>query len=307
MTLARSASCATPDVLERIEQLARDPVPAVRYQVAGRLNTLVETSRDLMWSLACSFADEEPSKGVLKAFLGRPMQVLINLDLERALELILKIRGRTTTGPGSEDVRTKCSSTMASLYVWRGHSLSREAIEAIVASPRSFSSEARNIVFSLREAILWGDVGVDDSENRLIRRRALKLLELLVRAGWSEFREVHSTSDTENDATIDVLRSIAGMLDSAAFALYLGSGAFGDRGDKRAPRPAVSRRLYTEASALMDALIEVQLAPVIHHLVEAFEPSFPTTREASFCEPLKQSVPGAHPVTSMRTWRRTPS
>ena len=269
MTLAGSASCATQDVFERIEQLARDPVPAVRYQIATSLNALAETNSALMWGLAYSFANEEPSKGVLKAFLGRPTTVLIRLDLERAFELILTIRDRITAGPGSDKVQTACASILASLFVWKGHAASREAIEEVASNPRCFSSESAAIAVNQRDAILWGDVGADDSENRLIRKRALELLEALVRSGWSEFREASSSSNTVNDATIEVLRSIAAMLDSAAFALYLGSGAFGDRGDKKAPRPAVSRRLYTEAGGLMDALIEVQLAPVTHHLVEA--------------------------------------
>lgn len=279
VVLARSESCVTPELFEEIERLAGDPVPAVRYQVATRLNALADTNRELMWKLAASFASDDPSMGVLRALLGTPMSVLIRLDLERAFQLLVTIRNRLGEGPGSDKIRNACASILGSLYVWKGHTKSREAIEEIVADPARFSAEAADIAVKRREDILWGDVGASDVENRVVRQRAIGLLEELVHSGWRSLIALGEASSAESadedDPRVEIMRTLAAMLDSAAFALYSGSGALGSRGNRDAPDPAVSQRLYFEADNLLDALTEIQLASVTHHLVEALEAFVP--------------------------------
>ncbi|MBC7292731.1 MAG: hypothetical protein H5T84_01265, partial [Thermoleophilia bacterium] len=51
ITLARHTDWATSDVLMAVEELSSDPVPAVRYQIAARLNALYHTAPDLMWRI----------------------------------------------------------------------------------------------------------------------------------------------------------------------------------------------------------------------------------------------------------------
>ena len=45
--LARHTSCTTPEVLQAIEHLSIDPVPAVRFQIASHLNVLYRTAPEL--------------------------------------------------------------------------------------------------------------------------------------------------------------------------------------------------------------------------------------------------------------------
>ena len=61
VSLARNPDCADMGVLGAIHLLCTDPVPAVRFQIARRLNALVLTAPEFMWQHIEEFAQHDPS------------------------------------------------------------------------------------------------------------------------------------------------------------------------------------------------------------------------------------------------------
>src|SRR5207253_2731228 len=64
VSLARHLDCATRDLLEAIQRLSRDLVPAVRFPVARNIQTLYRTAPEVMWQIIEHMSHEEPSRGV---------------------------------------------------------------------------------------------------------------------------------------------------------------------------------------------------------------------------------------------------
>jgi hypothetical protein len=70
IVLARHPTCAGPHVLEAVERLSKDPVPAVRFQVAAHTIALYRIGPELMRKIIENMCREEPSRGVLLGLLG---------------------------------------------------------------------------------------------------------------------------------------------------------------------------------------------------------------------------------------------
>jgi hypothetical protein len=99
--IARHPSCANMSVLEGVERLSRDIVPAVRFQVATRLHALYKTAPDLMWALLVRLCQEETSRGVLQGLLAWPVKALAGANPDRIIELAKDVFNRIKDGRGA--------------------------------------------------------------------------------------------------------------------------------------------------------------------------------------------------------------
>lgn len=278
--LAGHADGASSEVLERIDRLSRDPVPAVRFEVASRLNVLYESARAEMWAMLERLGREETSQGVLAAMVGGALERLAGRYTARIAALVLEILERFGVVPESQRIRRSGTNLLARLYLWLDDPASRTATLRFAAHPRLFPDESSVLADATREALRHGlTEGGGEPAIEGVRARASDLLLRLLRAAKRKRdRLIADREGVPFDAwpkeEQEVVRSLTQLLDQIGVEVYHASGAFrpsgsGNRGEIL---PESGRQLfYQETGPLLDELAEIGLASIVHHLLETLE------------------------------------
>lgn len=274
MSLAFDPTCSDDEVLEALDRLSRDPVPAVRYQIAARLHGLFRSAPDRCWVMLERMASEERSRGVLGGLLQGPLIAMRFLDPERVSGLVLGIFARVEDDP--KEVRNESADVLVGLYLWKDFEPARRLILEMAEHPVEHSAPLSHLVPQLRELIIHGAVSGSDPEDEAARGRAIDFLTRVTRSASRAFREAVEVQDGSkqggNSPALDEdqLSSLAHLLDNVGSNLYFASGAF-DGGEAAGPEDAVQARLLRELGPVIDELAEVGLPSVSHHLLETLE------------------------------------
>jgi len=279
--LARQPSCAIPEVLQTIERLSEDPVPAVRFQVAVRLVSLYHTAQELMWSIAERLCRREASRSVLLGLLNHTLGQLAGSHPDRVVELANEVLSRTRDDADAEDVRQSCIMIFTGLYVWRDHLVCRDAIFNIVADTDTNSAVAQHIVFSLRDAVTHGPANPPNPHLNAIRHRALDLVRRILRAGLDTLRNTEERNSgvafiSWPEADQERAKRLVRLIDGVGQELYFASGAFDSRRQegsdgRRALTDDERKRFYREAGEILDDLVDVGLPSLAHHVLKTLE------------------------------------
>lgn len=280
IVLARHATYAGPDVLEAIQRLSEDPVPAVRFQIAKSLNAQYQTAPELMWRIIERVCREEPSRGVLQGLLGGPFQRLAGAEPDRVAALAKTIFDRVREGPGAKTVREFCVGLFTGLYIWRDHALCGQVVLKIASNPAAYPDEAHHVLASLRKVVTHGPTSPPDPKADAVRRRALDLFERILHSARNGLRELegHHAGVPFNEwpqHDQDKAESLLRLIDGVGSEIYFASGAYdskhqGQPGAARTLKPD-SERFYWEVGVILDELAEAGLASVAHHLLETLE------------------------------------
>jgi len=291
ITLARHADCATSDILNAVEKLSTDPVPAVRYQVATRLNALYHTAPDFMWRIIERMAREEQSRGVLQGLLTEPLGRLAGAETNRVAAFTKIIFERITDGPGANNVREFCVGIFVYLYIWRGHHQSQSVVHQIISDPASYSSEANRILRGLREPVTYGPTDTSDPRADAVRKRALSLFKALLRSaqdglGDLDRRNARTGFNDWLQSDQETAKALAQLIDGIGREVYFASGAY-DAKSQQQPEKShdvnpQSKRFYREADAILDELADAAFPRVAHHLLETLEHFIPVDPRGVF-------------------------
>jgi hypothetical protein len=280
IVLARSPSCGTHEVTEVIERLSNDPKPAVRFQIASSLNCLYQTAPELMWQLAERMSCEEPSRGVLQGLLSGPLHRLAGANPDRVADLTRTIFDRVREGPGAKTVRELCVSSFTGFYIWLDHAQSRDFILGIATNPAAYPDEAP-ILTHLREPLMYGPTHTPDPTQDAVRRRALDLLDRIVRSARGALREIegHYSGIPFNEWPLhdqDSAKSLAHLIDHVGSEVYFASGVYDRKrkGQALKEQPQTrerAERYYRDVRPILDELADAGLPSVTHHLLETLE------------------------------------
>jgi DNA-binding transcriptional ArsR family regulator len=281
IVLARSPSCATLEVVEALERLSNDPVPAVRFQIASHLNALYRTAADLMWRITERMCREEPSRGVLQGLLSGPIQRLAGAEPDRIASLTRTIFDRVREGPGAKIVREFCVGILAGLYIWRDLAQCGEVTLDIAMNSAAYPDEAPHLLAHLREPLTHGPIHPADPARDAIRRRALDLLDRILRSAYDGLREIerrHSGVPLNDWPPQDQesIKSLAHLINNVGSTVYFSSGAYDRKaqGQPREDQPLTrerAQRFYREAGSILDQLADIGYPSVTHHLLETLE------------------------------------
>lgn len=279
--LARHSTCANPTVLDAIERLSSDAVPAVRFQVATRLRALYRTAPDLMWRILERLCCDESSRGVLQGLLIDPLRHLAGPHADRIVNLVKTIFDRVTTGPGAKEVRESCVSIFTRLYLWQNHQICRDLVFAIADHPLEYADEAHRIVGGLRDLLMHGPVDPPNPEQDAVRLRAFALMYRVSQSTITAFRAVEASHagvrfESWPQEEQERIRSLARLAEAIGIEVYFGSGAFQDRERARDSAPTSPsiperQRFLREAGPIIDDLADLALPSLVHHLVETLE------------------------------------
>lgn len=278
--IARNPDCADEAVLQMIDRLSRDDVPAVRFQVATRLNALYATAPDLMWDIAERLCTQEQSRGVLRALLNGAFGSLVGAAPERVARLTKAVVDRITDGAGAKEVRELSVSILVRPYVWYGEPLCREVLFEMTDDPSRYSDVAGRLAFNLRGLLRYGPVEPPDPKQDEVRRRAITLVERLTRSTVRGIREMREDGvDTEFGSWPsdhqERYKQLVKVADSLNMEIYFASGAYDHKqqqGELSATVPAEEkRRFLKELGPALDELAGLGFPRLVHHLLETLE------------------------------------
>jgi len=278
--LASHPSCVCPDVLEAIERLSKDPVPAVRFQVAAHATALYQTAREMMWQIIERSCHEEPSRGVLQGLLGGALGSLSGIEPDRVADLTKSIYYRVREGSGASKVRGSCVNIFSGLFIWRSNALCGEIVREIASNPADNFDEAHHVLMNLRKPLKHGSMNLSDLETETIRHRAFDLLASLLQSSREGLRQLEggykgvqfnewSQQDQEK------AKSLVRLMDRVGSEVYFASGAYDSKRLKQIVATfelePESARFYWEASTIFDMLADAGIPSVAHHLLETLE------------------------------------
>jgi hypothetical protein len=279
ISLGRMSDCATPELLERIESLSRDSVPAVRLQIAANLSLLYKSAINLMWDILERLCRDEQSRGVLQFVIGGPIERLADPHTERIVGLVKEILDRIRTGPGAKAVREGCVGLLARLYLWRGSPVCEESVLDIITHPSQYPDEIDSIVNVLQEPLQYGLADSSmDPEHAAVRQRTWRLVELLIQSSTERLSYIQSSHSGEifEEWSIyekETFKALVRLIDHIGDVIYFSSGAYGhaDGDDARALEASARAQFYREATTVLDKLADIGLASLAHHLLETLE------------------------------------
>jgi hypothetical protein len=280
VVLARQSAGTEHEVPEAVERLSKDPVPAVRFQIATHLNTLYRTAPELMWQIIERMARDEPSRGVLQGLLSGPFNRLAAVEWERIATYTAAIYDRVREGHGAKQVREFCLGHFAGLYIWRDHGPSRQVVLDIATNPAANPDDALHLLAHLRAPVTHGPAEPPDAVAEAVRRRAVDLLDRILRSardGLRQFEKLHAGVPVNEWPQHDqeTVKSLLRLIDGVGTESYFASGAYdgkhqGQPGEVRGLKPE-SERFYREAGPILDELADTGIPSVTHHLLETLE------------------------------------
>ena len=292
LLLSHHTTCATLGVLQAIERLSIDPVPAVRLQIASNLNVLYWTANELMWRVIGYLCREEPSRGVLQWLLTGPLGRLARAHPEQVASLVKEIYDRIQGGAGADKVREFCINIFTELYIWRNQSMCRDIVLGLVAEPVASPDNTRHALRHLRRPLTHGPVAPPDPQQDAIRQRAIDLITRFLHAAKDNLHHIETAyakvpfndwPETEQKNA----QSLTRLIDYIGSEIYFASGAYGAKGhsrtaDQRPFTPEEKVRFYHEAKHILDELADVGLPSLAHHLLETLEAFIPSDPEGVF-------------------------
>ena len=267
------------ELLAEVQRLARDPVPAVRLQIANHLGTLRKTAPEEMRQLLTHILIQDPSSSVVHGAQVNPLWGLRGVEPNEVGNLAFLVFNRTNLkGKVAEEVRLYCISIFLFLYLWNDHAKSSETILEICSNVGVHVDEAHRVASALRERLVEGSPEKPEPRVEAARLRAFQMLEAITRSAQSEFerfqksREGNMLAELSNELQKWV-RGIVQLLDTVAAQLYFASGAYDQKNGAGSPDShpislSQKQRFLYEAGNLFDRLSEHPHPSIIHHLIQ---------------------------------------
>jgi hypothetical protein len=270
VAFSRAVGVTTGETVDLIRRLARDPMPEVRFQIAGRINMLFHASADLMYEVIDYGFMEEQNEAVVSGLLSAAWRVTQERPKwfsERLVAVRQRFPERVDDGDRIEPLWTQtivklcieAEDAVASEYFWKW---AKESVK--------FQEHVRTTLSYLRSAITLGDVERTTDRDERVRKYAnsffFETTKSSVEVANRELR-LHGAPNSDPTA----LQAAVPILDGVATELYFGSGAYAARGGGKLASAEVSRRFLREFGPTLNLLAEAPYPSITHHLLETLE------------------------------------
>ncbi len=263
LLLAREPSLVDAELLDAVEALAHDPVPAVRWETARLVSLAASADAERVWRLIENIAAQEPSANVGRALL-RSISRLMRDDVDRAVAVARRMYDREQAGRAREPLLRDLGEFLLDAWVWRRQPAGRELLDGWLAALPAYATIAPEVFSRLRDTVTHGD---DTAEAQAIRHRALGVWADLTRAAADHFAA--HTHDPAEERDQEALHAVAGLLHMSGIELHFASGAYTEENNaERRLSPKIRRRFYREADPLIEILLDVGLPSVVHRMLE---------------------------------------
>ena len=220
-----------------------------------------------MWELARRYAFEEPSPGVVHAFVARSLGHLFMLDAQEAMSYLSAAAERAAQGgPTWQNVL----SSTRSLYVWRylgGETAAEPPVLNLLDRRNEATDAVRSMLFDLRRFVREGDA------SSIIVRRSVALLETCAGLFSDDLAQIEKDARERplTEGEIARAKSVSTNLHELASELYFASGAYSRPDNPKARPDAADLRFLTDIMPTLRRLTPVGMPGVVHRLLELIE------------------------------------
>jgi hypothetical protein len=260
-----------------VDELACDPVAAVRFQIAKRILYFYQDQPDWVVEKIRYFILEDANTSVVhEALIAAHRAGAPTIEDTCALATVVVERFWEPTHEGEERCRDDAVKIVADLHVWDGNENATDWLEKFLNAPATRASTIRDLVTHYRDTVVYGAADQPDSHAEAIRSRVLQLYRRMVERSnqvaqtlWRFLQSLPVEQQPEADR--EALREKFKTLDHVATELYFASGAY-DPNSKGGRRPGpVHQRLFVEAHDILDGLSDVPVPHTSHQLIETLE------------------------------------
>lgn len=281
VALAPRFASGRMDIVSRMATVLDDPEPTVRLQVAQAANVLWDADRAGMWSLIDKIAAQETHVGVLRAFMGGPLQRVVGGAPDRIDRILADILDATWAAHAEESdgLDAEAAAELAArLFIAYDQPLAWSWIERWAGDLQRGEPYLGGMLHSLRGVfffayrpdVLPADLAMFQRSHRLVQR----VVDAAASA-WSEARPhlLGSPSPEAIERWRPSYLAADRLIDAVCNQLYFGSGAFRNGGDREAPGlPDVGakQRFLVDYGQVLDVLAARAQARTVHNLIDLF-------------------------------------
>ncbi len=275
-----------------LRRLCHDPSYALRFNLAGRLAVLDQSSSDLMWELVDTFIADEERPFVLDAVLSSldclwakaPNQVKprVNQIADRARKI----------APTEHHIHTTLAQVNLFYFLRTGDPDCESFITGLIqeCDSQRASVALKALLHSCRNGgWLTAEGGetpaayADKARTRTWRffSQVLAAAQIKLQQCREESRRLHAANPPPADTINPVqarLDRLARLVDDIGAQLYFASGALDERPnlkDRQALNPAQRRQFWSDSQPLLDSLATEPHPHTAHQLVETLNYLFP--------------------------------
>jgi hypothetical protein len=180
MRLAAAPDTVDDEILTDIERLARDRVPAVRYQVLSHATFLYRTAPALMWKLIEECCTSEPRAGILSHFCFNVLLRLPEQDYGQLEPLGRRLYRRVRHGLENSEVRRACANFYLRSALWHDDRRGTRYVGVFARRPFAFPVESNTLIDLCRGLLRFNDSAKGPDESKRVRQWAFSFLTRVV-------------------------------------------------------------------------------------------------------------------------------
>ncbi|HEX5257768.1 MAG TPA: hypothetical protein VFW35_03175 [Sphingomicrobium sp.] len=271
-------------IVDQLDALLSDPVPAVRLQVARNLQVLCIAAPDRMWTMARRFIIAEMEPEILASFLAHPLHVLSTKNPEACEEIVEGVIARMpvvgASDRGSRDtLQEALGNIVARLRIVGGRATAERWFASWTEDLVRYGSALKRYL-SWSKRLLFARYKADATdEDRAVSTRAQADLQQVVEKALTlasaslEAFSAEGITDEAKEAAVKSYRAAEELIILAMNQFYFGSGAH-----TNASEPFIGlstadamRSFLDDYAATLDALARSNEPRTHYHLVELYE------------------------------------
>jgi len=273
--LAGHPSFVDGDVLGAIVGLSRDSAHSVRMETGSGLRFLLKNAQETALEILVRLCREDDSMAVVRAALVGG-QGLLASHPDVAAPLIREVFDRAGTGKMADEVRKVCLG-LSLAQNWKtdnpyGGPISKQILDDVIANEHL----AVELIFTASEQLLDGPIEPLIPGHETVRLRSIELLTDIATQLAGEFQAL-ATSWKNNGEWSEGERGRAEVVQRVGYQLGIriqfGLGTLG--GDHTESGQLTGRmigaRFLREAAPLLDTLLTISLANVVHAVLETLQ------------------------------------
>jgi hypothetical protein len=273
--LLANKKCLNREVLENARRALRDPVPAVRFQIATRLLPLHDTDLAALWSVLRDLVRSERSTGVLSLALYAVMNPLSGRYRSEVLDLVKTVLSRHDLPEEGGDATEWCLRIATGLYLWQGDTYAYAVIEPLIQGTTFLPRRSAQCLNDIREALTFSS-DVPKESDSVIRKRSFGLIEIITRSASVQMERLLDleVKDRTEQWQTD-FQGLARLIDYIGNQLYFSSGAYDGTNSTSKLDDDARRTFWEESRDAITRLSSIAIPSVAHHLIETLQSFVP--------------------------------
>lgn len=283
ISLAPRFAAEQPVIVDQIEAVLADPVPAVRFQAARNLQVICLAAPERMWAMGERIATRETNTQIVATYLNHSLRRFSHSDPERCEAVLSIVKGRLDGDVGCdhlgrEHVQESLGRWTAQLFAKQGRALARIWLDEWAADPERYSTLLNSFASSLREMFFLRYSSEAEAVARAMCDRAQEGLALILTLATRISGEAYSVlvsdaGDADNKAAGQRYSATVKVIGHAMNQLYFGSGAHATDREVGAglPTAAAMAHFINDYPCILAVLSKSREPAILHRLIELYE------------------------------------